>query len=73
MPSYFKALATITVWFLFIFGLLGAIGTFVMAIVGGKLFVTGAEPPLEFFMGEGLSAACLILSVVAMKLRKGIE
>jgi hypothetical protein len=68
----FKTLATIAVWALFIFGLLGAVGIFVMAIVGGTLFVTKAEPPLEFFMGEGLSKACLILSVVAMKLRKGL-
>ena len=73
MPPIFKALATIAVWVLFIFGLLGAVGTFVMAIVGGKLFVPGVEPPLQFFMGEGLSAASLILSVCAMKLRQMLE
>jgi DMSO/TMAO reductase YedYZ heme-binding membrane subunit len=73
MPPIFKALATISAWVLFIFGLLGLIGTFVMAIVGGKIFVVGVEPPLEFFMGEGISGLALILAVCAMKLRQMLE
>ena len=73
MPQIFKALATIRAWVLFIFGLLGIVGTFVMAVVGGKIFVPGVEPPLQFFMGEGVSGLALILSVCAMKLRQMLE
>ena len=73
MPQIFKALASIATWFLFIFGLLGLVGTFLMAVVGGKIFVPSVEPPLEFFMGEGLGALGLILSVCAMKLRQMLE
>ena len=73
MPQIFKALASISAWVLFIFGLLGLVGTFVMAVVGGKVFMPGVEPPLQFFMGEGLGGIALILSVCAMKLRQMLE
>ena len=73
MPSIFKALATISAWVLFVFGLLGLVGTFVMAVVGGKVFMPGVEPPLQFFMGEGLGGVSLILAVCAMKLRQMLE
>jgi len=54
MPPIFKALASITAWVLFIFGSLGVVGIFVMAVVGGTLFVAVVEPPLKLFMGEKL-------------------
>ena len=73
MPEIFKALASISAWVLFIFGLLGLVGTFVMAVVGGKVFMPGVEPPLQFFMGEGLGGVSLILAVCAMKLRQMLE
>jgi len=42
MPQVFKALATITVWVLFILGLLGLVLGNIGAALGGSFF--GAEP-----------------------------
>lgn len=67
MPQIFKALATITAWFLFIWGLiLSVIDGFVFPIVG-KVTMT------EAYLATGLGIASLILSVVAMKVRKMLE
>jgi len=72
MPPIFKALASITVWGLFILGWLFLLGTYIGAAVGGALF--GAEPPpLCFFLGNGVGIASLALSVVCMKLRQMLE
>jgi hypothetical protein len=67
MPQIFKALATITAWFLFIWGLiLSVFDGFVLPIVG-KITMT------EAYFATGLGIASLILSVVAMKLRKMLQ
>lgn len=67
MPQIFKALATITAWFLFIWGLILAVfDGFVLPIIG-KITMT------EAYFATGLGIASLILSVVAMKLRKMLQ
>jgi len=67
MPQIFKALATITAWFLFIWGLiLTVFDGFVLPFVG-KITMT------EAYFATGLGIASLILSVVAMKLRKMLQ
>ncbi|RJQ40868.1 MAG: hypothetical protein C4555_00855 [Dehalococcoidia bacterium] len=66
MPSTFKALASITVWVLFIFGLLSLVGGF------GRI---AAGSPSTFLMSAyfGFGVASLFLSVVTMKLRKMLD
>jgi hypothetical protein len=65
MPPIFKALATITVWVLFVYGCL--------AILGG-LIICGMKTtsPVGWFH-QFVGVASLILSLVAMKLRKSLE
>jgi hypothetical protein len=72
MPSIFKALASITVWVLFIFGFLALLAAFIRIIGVG----TGVSEPPELglmtaYFGYGVSS--LFLSVVTMKLRKMLE
>jgi hypothetical protein len=68
MPSVFKALATIAVWVLFIFGLLRLAIGLVMAFTSGpEQAAMGAY--LDFAVGVG----SLILSVVAMRLRQAMK
>ena len=72
MPPIFKALASITVWILFIFGLLFLLVGNVGVIMAGELF--GTEPPsIQFYLSNGIGSAFFILSVVAMKLRQMLE
>jgi hypothetical protein len=67
MKPVFKTLATITIWFLFIWGLiLCVIDGFVLAVVG-QITMT------EAYFATGLGIASLILSVVAMKLKKTLD
>ena len=72
MPSIFKALASITVWVLFIFGFLALLAAFIR-IIGVSTGVS--EPPelglMTAYFGYGVSS--LFLSVVTMKLRKMLE
>ena len=64
MPPIFKALATITAWFLFIWGL-------ILAVIDGFVFpIVGKVTMTEAYFATGLGIASLILSVVAMKLRQ---
>lgn len=66
MPKIFKALATITAWVLFVFGLLSLISGF------GRII--GGSPDLELmsaYFGYGVGG--LFLSVVVMKLRQMLE
>ena len=68
MPPIFKALASIAVWILFIWGCI-TIGS---ATVG--YYVKGAgNPPIAILASWGVGTAELILSVVCMKLRKMLE
>lgn len=68
MPPTFKALATIAAWILFIGGCLGVLGGFAGVI--GVPAPAGATP-VAFRLAVGMAG--LILSVVAIKLRHGLE
>ena len=73
MPPVFKALASIVAWGGFIGGWFGVVSTLVFGILGGKLFVVGVEPPIEFYISMALWIGTLVLSVVCMKLRQMME
>ena len=70
MPSVFNALASITVWTLFSFGL----GAFICGFVSIMSYILETStmptslPPISACFGFGI--ASLILSVIAMKIRK---
>jgi len=65
MPTIFKTLASIVVWILFISGCVATVASPISRIVHGEVF--GA------LAAWAIGVACLILSVVAMKLRKSLE
>ena len=65
MPSYFKALATITVWILFISGCVAIVASPMTRITTGEVFGSLAA--------WAIGIACLILAVCAMKLRQMLE
>jgi len=71
MPPIFKALATITAWFLFISGLINALSTFLMGILSGALY--GGEPPMQLPVFFLVAVAQLVSAVVVMVLRKKME
>jgi len=70
MPSYFKALATISVWVLFIFGWVNLLGSMWGYVSSEPI---GRTPAFDFVGLWALAAACFILGVVAMKLRQMLE
>ena len=65
MPPIFKALASITVWILFISGCIATVLAPVSRLCAGEVF-----PALAAWV---IGVTCLILAVVAMKLRKELE
>ncbi len=68
MQRTFKGIASITIWFLFILGLvLVVIDGLVLPLVGWPITMT------EAYFATGLGIASLILSVVAMKLRQMLQ
>ena len=70
MPPIFKALATISAWFLFIVGWL----TVAVPLVMGLAIGMDAEGPPEGIISlYQIGVASIILSVVAMKLRQKLE
>ena len=70
MPPIFKALASITVWILFVGGCISELVTTINWLV-----LTGfiGAPPLAAFIGWGVGAGALTLAVVCMKLRQMLE
>ena len=73
MPPIFKALASITVWILFILGWFWLlIGGIIMPAVG-RAFVAGEPPPWAFHAAWVVGVMTLTLSVCAMKLRQMLE
>ena len=72
MPPVFKALATIAVWVLFVVGLFALVTAFARLTGAGMGFSSSPELSLMYaYFGFGISG--LFLSVLAMKLRKGLE
>ena len=65
MPQIFKALASITVWILFISGCLATLLAPLSRLTRGEVFGSLAA--------WAIGVTCLILAVVAMKLRKTLE
>ena len=66
MSRAFKALASITVWVLFIFGALSLIGGF------GRIL--GGQPGMDLMTAYfGFGVGSLFLSVVTMRLRQKME
>ena len=73
MPQKFKALASISAWVLFVFGLLViAIAAF-MSIASGQATPAAGPPPIQAYAAYSVGVASIILSVVAMKLRQMLE
>ena len=74
MPQSFKALASITVWVLFVLGWVG-----VVAAIGGIVGITTglfSVPSCTLLMmgvAFGGGVVCFILSACAMKLRQMLE
>ncbi len=72
MPQIFKALASITVWVLFVFGLLSLLIGFARTF-GASAGISGS-PELSLISAYfGYGIASLVLSVVTMKLRQMLE
>lgn len=64
MPSIFKAFASITVWILFVFGILALIGGF------ARVFTQSALPLVSAYFGYGVIS--LIGSAVVARLRQSM-
>jgi hypothetical protein len=73
MPSYFKALATIMVWVLWIVGMAIGFGTLAMGIVRGDLFSSEVPPPMVIPAMWAVALAYGIGAVVVMIIRKKME
>lgn len=73
MPNILKALASITVWILFIGGLITLVSVLVMTAVSGQLYSVDSPPPMEFYIGLGLSTITLAAAAYTMKVRKMLE
>jgi len=65
MPPIFKALATITVWILFISGCVATVVSPITRITVGEVH--------ESLVAWAIGVACLVLAVVCMKLRQTLE
>jgi len=73
MPQVFKALASITVWVLFILGWIGVVFA-ILGYIGNMVWI--GLPPMETVVIAGIFAGgivCFILSACAMKLRQLLE
>jgi hypothetical protein len=72
MPSYFKALTTITAWGIWIFAWVIGISSAVMGIVNGDLYGSG-DLPMTYPAMFAVAIAAAVLAVVVMLLRKKME
>lgn len=68
MSPKFKRLGTAVVWILFIFGILRLLIGLVYAFSSGP-----GAPPTHAFYDFAVGIGSLILSAVAMKIRKALE
>jgi hypothetical protein len=73
MPSYFKALATIMVWVMWLVGMAIGFGTLAMGIIRGDLFSSEVPPPMVIPALWAVALAYGIGAVVVMILRKKME
>ncbi len=70
MPNIFKALASISVWILFLTGCGWILTTFIVWATGGFGI---QERWLAQVAAEAIGITAIIISLVAMKLRKNLE
>ncbi len=73
MPNYFKGLATIMVWILWLCAIVMGFSYFVMGIIAGDLYNADTPPPMVYNIGFAVSLAMGVGSVVVMLLRKKLE
>ena len=73
MPQIFKALATITVWILWICSLVIGFGSMIMGIIAGDLFNPDAVLSMTYPAMFAVAGFYAILAVVIMILRKKME
>jgi len=73
MPQIFKALASITVWILWISGLVMGFSTLIVGTIGGDLFNAAEPVPIAYPAMFAVAGAYAILALVAMKIRKSLE
>ena len=73
MPPIFKALATITVWVLWIAGMVMGFSTFIIGIMAGHLFSTTEVEPMAYPVSFAVALAYGVGAVVVMLLRKKME
>jgi len=72
MPSYFKALATVGAWIMFIAGMVMGFSTFIMGIINEHLFGSNVVP-MEYDVSFAVAAFYVLAAVVVMILRKKME
>ncbi len=73
MVTIFKVLASITAWILFIGGLATLVSVLLMTYLSGQLYLVGSPPPMEFYVGLGISAITLAAAAYVMQVRKLLE
>lgn len=73
MPNYFKGLASIMAWVLWLAGLVTGFSYLVMGIITGDLYNVNAPPPMAYNIGFFVALAMGVGSVVVMLLRKKME
>ena len=72
MPQKFKALATVSVWALFVGSWLAGLLTFMIGIMKG--YVSGAEPaPMSYFASYATSIGFAFAGGFLMIVRKKLE
>jgi hypothetical protein len=73
MPNYFKGLATVTVWILWLSGLVMGFSMLGLGIIGGDLYNPDVPMPMEYSAGFAVALAYGLGAVVIMILRKKME
>ena len=72
MPQIFKALASISVWILWLSGLVMGFSVLVQGILLGHLYSTQV-PPMSYFVGFAVALAYALVAAIIMKIRKDLE
>jgi hypothetical protein len=72
MPQIFKALATVTVWGVFVGAWLSAVITLIIGCVKGYIFGT-AQPPMTYFASYVIAIGFAFAGGFLMIVRKKLE
>ena len=73
MPNIFKALASITVWVLWLAGLVMGFSTLIVGTMAGHLFIATVEAPISYAIFFAVALAYAVGAVVVMRLRQKME